>query len=87
MAEIDEDQTEPERAELLMPMRQAFTCPSCGSAGEADVKEVDESGLHRVPDEDRFVHCGECGLFLDIGWAGWGYHDAHAAREAQGEGA
>ncbi|CAO3453350.1 hypothetical protein [Azospirillum argentinense] len=85
MGERQEDEQEPEKAELLLPMRISFTCPSCRAAGEADVKEVDDSGLHRVPDEDRFIHCEECGLFLDIGWAGWGYHDAHAAGAAQGE--
>jgi hypothetical protein len=65
----------------LMPICIEFVCPACHCRQEhsGDLKE-DGSGDFRVPIEERFVECQECGQYLDIGWAGWGWHDAEKAK-------
>lgn len=71
---MDDDEQEPARA-MLLPHSMAFRCPCCGDGvGEIEVEEGQITGEFRVPDSERFRHC-ECGAFLDIGWAGWGWHD------------
>lgn len=76
---------EPQRADL-MPAAITYRCPACHHTGECDdFVEGDLSGERRITSESRYVHCEGCGAHLDIGWAGWNWHDA-GAREGGGEG-
>ncbi|MCG5241355.1 hypothetical protein ACIU1J_27445 [Azospirillum doebereinerae] len=69
---------EPQRADL-MPASVTYRCPACGAKDEFNWLTEDASGEHRVSPEDRFRDCEDCGAHLDIGWAGWRWHDADAA--------
>lgn len=65
----------------LMPSRIEFVCPACHCRQDQDSDlEEDDSGDFRVPAENRFVECQACGQHLDIGWDGWGWHDAEKAK-------
>lgn len=74
---------QPELA-TLMPTTAAYVCPSCGAGGEEVELTEHQDGQWRVPDEERFRHCGTCGAFIDVGWTGWQSHD-HATDQGSDE--
>lgn len=61
-------------AASLVPTEAMYVCPSCSFAQTVSLVE-DDFGECRVPDEHRFVQCENCEMNIDIGWAGWIWHD------------
>lgn len=60
----------------LTPVGIGVTCPVCRSYQEPEIELTeDDSGEFRARDADQFIECEECGQLLDIGWAGWFWHD------------
>ncbi|WP_137010134.1 hypothetical protein [Aquitalea aquatilis] len=65
----------------LMPRCIEFVCPTCEHSQDQGIELAEDgSGDFRVPVENRFVECEECGQLLDIGWEGWGWHDEKKAK-------
>lgn len=64
----------------LLPKGISYICPCCNTAKELDEGlEEDDSGEFRVPAHKRYIDCEECGQQIDIGWAGWKWHDEKGA--------
>lgn len=67
-------------AASLVPTEAMYVCPCCSFASTVSLVE-DDSGECIVPMEHRFVQCENCDANIDIGWAGWHWHDARSPHE------